>query len=47
MTSAVERAISAARTIRASRAEERETATVAGGAEAAYAAGVRMARLGR
>ncbi|MFF5288223.1 ABC transporter ATP-binding protein [Paractinoplanes globisporus] len=45
MTSAVERAISAARTIRAGRAEEREAATVAEGAEQAYAAGVRLAKL--
>ncbi|WP_433292785.1 ABC transporter ATP-binding protein [Actinoplanes sp. CA-030573] len=45
MTSAVERAISAARTIRASRAEEREAATVAEGAGQAYRAGVRLARL--
>jgi ATP-binding cassette subfamily B protein/ATP-binding cassette subfamily C protein len=45
MTSAVERAISAARTIRASRAEERETAAVAAAATAAYDAGLRTARL--
>jgi len=45
MTAAVERAISAARTIRASRAEAREIATVHAGADAAYAAGVRIARL--
>jgi ATP-binding cassette subfamily B protein/ATP-binding cassette subfamily C protein len=45
MTSAVERAITAARTIRAARAEERETGLVVGSAQAAYAAGVRMARL--
>ena len=45
MTSAVERAISSARTIRASRAEEREAATVSDGAEQAYRAGVRLARL--
>jgi len=45
MTSAVERAISAARTIRAGRAEEREAATVSEGAEQAYLAGVRLARL--
>ncbi|GIM95264.1 ABC transporter [Paractinoplanes toevensis] len=45
MTSAVERAISAARTIRASRAEEREATAVARGAEEAYAAGMRLARL--
>jgi ATP-binding cassette subfamily B protein/ATP-binding cassette subfamily C protein len=45
MTAAVERAISAARTIRAARAEDRETAAVGASAEAAYRAGVRMARL--
>ena len=45
MTSAVERAISAARTIRASGAEEREAATVGVSATAAYAAGMRVARL--
>ncbi|MGI5237608.1 ABC transporter ATP-binding protein [Dactylosporangium sp. CA-139066] len=45
MTSAVERALSAARTIRASNAEEREIATVSGSAEEAYRAGVRIARL--
>ena len=45
MTAAVERAISAARTIRAARAEQRETAAVAASAEQAYHAGVRMARL--
>ncbi|MEV6634525.1 ABC transporter ATP-binding protein [Actinoplanes sp. NPDC051470] len=45
MTSAVERAISAARTIRASRAEERETEAVGVGAERAFEAGVRVARL--
>ncbi|MCI4061040.1 ABC transporter ATP-binding protein/permease [Micromonospora sp. R77] len=45
MTSAVERAISAARTIRASRAEDREATAVAGSAESAYAAGLRVARV--
>ena len=45
MTSAVERAISAARTIRAAGAEQREAATVGGSAQAAYAAGMRVARL--
>ena len=45
MTSAVERAISAARTIRAAAAEEREAAAVGGSAQAAYAAGMRVARL--
>ena len=45
MTSAVERAISAARTIRAGRAESRETATVVTSAVSAYASGMRLARL--
>ncbi|WP_034590369.1 ABC transporter ATP-binding protein [Hamadaea tsunoensis] len=45
MTSAVERAISAARTIRASRAEERETDAINGSARRAYQAGLRIARL--
>ena len=45
MTSAVERAISAARTIRASGAERREAETVGHSAEEAYAAGMRVARL--
>ncbi|MEU8165450.1 ABC transporter ATP-binding protein [Micromonospora sp. NPDC049004] len=45
MTSAVDRAISAARTIRASRAEGRETETVTGSAREAYAAGLRVARV--
>ncbi|WP_430501731.1 ABC transporter ATP-binding protein [Micromonospora trifolii] len=45
MTSAVERAISAARTIRASRAETRETEAVTGSARGAYAAGLRVARV--
>ncbi|MGW4460584.1 ABC transporter ATP-binding protein [Micromonospora sp. NBC_01796] len=45
MTSAVERAISAARTIRASRAEERETDGVGTAATQAYAAGLRVARI--
>jgi ABC-type multidrug transport system fused ATPase/permease subunit len=45
MTSAVERAISAARTIRASGAEEREAVAVSDSAGQAYAAGMRMARL--
>ena len=45
MTSAVERAISAARTIRASGAEEREAATVTRSATEAYEAGMRVARL--
>jgi len=45
MTAAVERALSAARTIRASGAEEREIAAVDVSAEEAYRAGVRIARL--
>jgi ATP-binding cassette subfamily B protein/ATP-binding cassette subfamily C protein len=45
MTSAVERAISAARTIRASGAEEREAETVNRSATEAYQAGMRVARL--
>ncbi|MEV0455343.1 ABC transporter ATP-binding protein [Catellatospora methionotrophica] len=45
MTAAVERSITAARTIRASRAEARETTTVSHSAEQAYHAGVRIARL--
>jgi ABC-type multidrug transport system fused ATPase/permease subunit len=45
MTSAVERAISAARTIRASGAEEREAETVTHSAVEAYQAGMRVARL--
>ncbi len=45
MTSAVERAITAARTIRASNAQARETATVTGSAQDAYHAGMRTARL--
>ena len=45
MTSAVERAISAARTIRASGAEEREAVAVNGSAVEAYTAGMRVARL--
>jgi ABC-type multidrug transport system fused ATPase/permease subunit len=45
MTSAVERAISAARTIRASRAEGREAETVGASAIEAYDAGVRVAKL--
>ncbi|WBB81167.1 ABC transporter ATP-binding protein [Micromonospora sp. WMMD882] len=45
MTSAVERAVTAARTIRASRAEQRETDAVAASAEQAYAAGLRVARV--
>ncbi|MCA2218792.1 ABC transporter ATP-binding protein [Jidongwangia harbinensis] len=45
MTSAVERAVSAARTIRASRAEDREADTVGLSADQAYQAGMRVARL--
>ncbi|MFE0951503.1 ABC transporter ATP-binding protein [Streptomyces mutabilis] len=45
MTSAVERAISAVRTIRASGAEEREGYAVDGYAQEAYRAGMRIARL--
>ncbi|GHJ45132.1 ABC transporter [Catellatospora sp. TT07R-123] len=45
MTAAVERSITAARTIRASRAEARETATVVHSAEQAFRAGIRIARL--
>ncbi|HEX8496209.1 MAG TPA: ABC transporter ATP-binding protein, partial [Actinomycetales bacterium] len=45
MTSAVERAISAARTIRASGAENREAEIVTRGAREAYDAGLRVARL--
>jgi ATP-binding cassette subfamily B protein/ATP-binding cassette subfamily C protein len=45
MTSAVERAISAARTIRASGAEQREAETVGRSAAQAYAAGLRVAKL--
>lgn len=45
MTSAIERAISAARTIRASGAEDREATTVGRSATEAYQAGMRVARL--
>src|SRR5439155_17472216 len=45
LTAAVERAVTAARTIRASNAQERETAAVSGVAESAYAAGLRVAWL--
>src|SRR3954454_16723659 len=45
MTSSVERAITAARTIRASGAEEREAETVSRSAGDAYHAGMRVARL--
>ncbi|TYP86460.1 ABC transporter ATP-binding protein [Blastococcus xanthinilyticus] len=45
MSAAVERALSAVRTIRASGATEREVAAVGASAERAYAAGVQVARL--
>jgi len=45
MTASVERALSAVRTIRASGAQDGETAAVVGSAAGAYAAGVRIARL--
>ncbi|MGC5333796.1 ABC transporter ATP-binding protein [Micromonospora sp. DT62] len=45
MTSAVERAISAARTIRAARAERREADAIGVSAAQAYAAGLRVARV--
>ena len=45
MTAAVERALGAVRTIRASSATERETAAVVSSAAAAYDAGLRAARL--
>jgi ATP-binding cassette subfamily B protein/ATP-binding cassette subfamily C protein len=45
MTASVERALTAARTIRASVAEDREIASVSTSAEAAYRAGLRIARL--
>ncbi len=45
MTAAVERALSAVRTIRASGATAREVATVGGSARRAFDAGVRLARL--
>lgn len=45
MTAAVERALSAVRTIRASGATSREVATVGGSARRAFEAGVRVARL--
>jgi ABC-type multidrug transport system fused ATPase/permease subunit len=45
MTSALERALGAARTVRASRAEQREAARIGDEVRAAYAAGVRVARL--
>jgi ATP-binding cassette subfamily B protein/ATP-binding cassette subfamily C protein len=45
MTSSVDRALSAVRTIRASGAEERETAAVQGSVREAYQAGLSIARL--
>lgn len=45
MTAAVERSITSVRTIRAARAEARETAAVGESAHQAYLAGVRIARL--
>lgn len=45
MTASVERALVAVRTIRAYRAEPRETAALAGGADDAYTAGVKVARV--
>ncbi|MFE2184652.1 ABC transporter ATP-binding protein [Streptomyces sp. NPDC059455] len=45
MTASVERALTAVRTIRAARAEEREAAQVGRSAAAAYEAGLRVARL--
>ncbi|MGP3980307.1 ABC transporter ATP-binding protein [Streptomyces sp. KR80] len=45
MASDLERALSATRTVRASRAEQRESERIAGQARAAYAASVHMAKL--
>jgi ABC-type multidrug transport system fused ATPase/permease subunit len=45
LSAALQRPLSAIRTVRTSRAEERERTRVAGDARAAYDAGVRMARL--
>lgn len=45
MAADLERALSAIRTVRASRAEDREEDRIGGRAEAAYTAGVRVARL--
>jgi ATP-binding cassette subfamily B protein/ATP-binding cassette subfamily C protein len=45
MTAAMERAITAVRTIRVARAEERESVSVGGAARQAYRAGLRIARL--
>lgn len=43
LTAALDRAVTGVRTVRAARAEDRETATIDGHATAAYRAGVRMA----
>jgi ABC-type multidrug transport system fused ATPase/permease subunit len=45
MTADLERALSAIRTVRASRAEQRESERISAEAQSAYAAGIRMARL--
>jgi ATP-binding cassette subfamily B protein len=45
MAAAVERALSAVRTIRAARAEERETSQIEGDAKNAYKQGIKIARL--
>ncbi|MFF7549279.1 ABC transporter ATP-binding protein [Streptomyces canus] len=45
MTADLERALGAIRTVRASRAEQRETDRIAGGARSAYTGSVRMAKL--
>ncbi|NGO13599.1 ABC transporter ATP-binding protein [Streptomyces sp. HC44] len=45
MTADLERALGAIRTVRASRAEQRESDRIAGGARSAYAGSVRMAKL--
>lgn len=45
LTSDMERALSAVRTVRANRAEDRETERLTGHARAAYRAGLRLARL--
>jgi ABC-type multidrug transport system fused ATPase/permease subunit len=46
MTSDLERALSAIRTVRASQGEQRETARIGSSARSAYTAGLRMAKLG-
>ncbi|MEV3992325.1 ABC transporter ATP-binding protein [Streptomyces sp. NPDC049837] len=45
MTADLERALAAIRTVRASRAEERETGRIGDGARSAYAGSIRMAKL--